>query len=232
MKNLALVFCSIRPEQLSSYVCEQREIEYYNCVKQIQRVLPKSFELIICENTINHPEEIQNSEIRDFFSALEIISLGSESNIGKRNKGCGELLMLHEALKEVNLDDYQNVSYITGRRLWTCPYAFEKTENSNYDAVVVQNDHVYLNGIVRCNERNNFNDTYFSMKSNLMKDYSDYSMSRIEELSQKHISSEINLYDFIHEKNIKHEILNWLGIIRNEWERSGNPLDIQNFHCC
>lgn len=232
MKNLALIFCSIRPEQLSSHICNQREIEYYLSVKQIQRILPESFDMIVCENTIDHPEEIQNSEAREYFNTLEIISLGSQTNIGKRNKGCGELLMLHNALNEVNINDYKNISYVTGRRLWTCPYAFERTEKSECDAVVVQNDHVYFNGIVRCNERNNFNDTYFSMKSSLMKDYSDYSMNRIEELSQKHISSEINLYDFVQEKKLSHEILNWLGIVRNEWERSGNPLDIQNFHCC
>lgn len=232
MRNLALIFCSIRPQQLNENVKDQREIEYHNCLKQIQRILPQSFDMIVCENTIDHPEEIKNPDIRTYFNELEIISLGSADNIGKRNKGCGELLMLHKALQEINPDEYDHISYVTGRRLWTCPYAFERTESTTYDAVMVQNDHVYLNGIMRCNERNNFNDTYFSMKSNLMKEYSDYSMSRIEELSEKHISSEINLYDFIKEKNVDHEILNWLGLVRNEWERSGNPLDINNFHIC
>lgn len=232
MRNLALIFCSIRPQQLSEHIKDQREIEYYNCIKQIQRILPKSFDMIVCENTIDHPEEIKNSDIRSYFNELEIISLGSGDNIGKRNKGCGELLMLHKSLQEFDISQYDHISYVTGRRLWTCPYAFERTASSSYDAVVVQNDHIYLNGVVRCNERNNFNDTYFSMKSSLMKEYSDYSMNRIEELSEKHISSEINLYDFIEEKKINHEILNWLGLVRNEWERSGNPLDINNFHIC
>lgn len=232
MKNLALVFCSIRPQQLSEKVKSQREIDYYNCIKQIQRVLPESFDMIVCENTIDHPEEIENSDIRSYFGELEIISLGSADNIGERNKGCGELLMLHKSLDQINIKKYKHISYVTGRRLWACPYAFERTEKSKHQSVVVQNDHVYLNGVIRCNERNNFNDTYFSMKSNLMKEYSDYSMNRIEELSEKHISSEINLYDFIHEKNIDYETLNWLGLVRNEWERSGNPLDINNFHIC
>jgi hypothetical protein len=232
MKNLALVFCSIRPQQLNSNVCSQREVEYYNCIKQIKRIIPDSFNLIVCENTINHPEEIQNLEVREYFSDLEIISLGSDDNIGKKNKGCGEILMLYKALQEIDLENYNNISYVTGRRMWTCPYAFEKTEQTKYDAIMVQNDHVYLNGIVRCNERNNFNDTYFSMKSSLMKDYSDYSMNRLNELSEKHISSEVNLFDFVKEKNINYELLNWLGLIRNDWERSGNPLDINNFHFC
>ena len=108
MKNLALVFCSIRPHQLSEKVKDQREIEYFNCIKQIQRILPKSFNMVICENTIDHPQEIKNEEIRSYCSEFEIISLGSADNIGKKNKGCGELLMLHKSLQEIDLNDYQH----------------------------------------------------------------------------------------------------------------------------
>lgn len=232
MKNLALIFCSIRPQQLNDYVKDIREIEYYNCIRQILRILPKSFDAIICENTIDDPSQIKNTSVKSYFEELEIISLGSAANIGKKNKGCGEILMLHNALQEISLDKYENISYVTGRRLWTCPYAFERTETSTFDAVVVQNDHVYLNGVVRCNERDNFNDTYFSMKSNLLAEYSNYSMDKINELSEKHISSEINLYNFIKEKNINYETLDWIGLVRNDWEINNNPLDINNFHIC
>jgi hypothetical protein len=231
MKNLALIFCSIRPEQLSSTVCDYRELEYYKTVSQLYRIIPESFDKVVVENTINHPEEIKNTEAREFFSELEIISLGSDSNTGTTNKGCGELLMLSEALKQLDLTDYENVSYVTGRRLWTCPYSFERTEASK-GAVVVQNCHVYFNGTVRCNEKDNFNDTYFSMKTNDMIEYSSYSMAKMNYLSSHRVSSEINLYDFIHENNISYEILEWIGIVRNEWERSGNTQDLNNYHIC
>lgn len=231
MKNLALVFCSIRPQQLSENICDYREIEYFRAISQLQRVIPKSFDMVIVENTIDNPSQIKNSDVVEFFSKLEIISLGSNFNIGKKNKGCGELLMLHKALKELNVDKYENISYVTGRRLWTCPYSFERTEKSK-GSVVVQNCHVHFNGIVRCNDKDNFNDTYFSMKTNDMKDYASYSMEKMQELSDKHISSEINLYNFIHEKNISYEILDWIGIVRNEWERSGNTQDLNNYHLC
>jgi len=231
MKNLALVFCSIRPVQLSENVGNYREDEYFKTVQQLERVMPESFDMVIVENTIDDPQEIRNPDAREYFSNLEIISLGSDKNIGQRNKGCGELVMLDEALKQLDLDQYENISYVTGRRLWSCPYSFERTARSE-GAVVVQNCHVYLNGVVRCNEKDNFNDTYFSMKTEDMKDYAAYSMDRLDELSDKHISSEVHLYEFIHEKNISYEILDWLGILRNDWERSGDTRDLNNFHIC
>ena len=53
MKNLALAFCSIRPSQYPDNVCDNREKEYLRSLKQLQRVLPKSFDLLVCENTID-----------------------------------------------------------------------------------------------------------------------------------------------------------------------------------
>ena len=143
MKNLALVFCSIRPVQLSESVRNYREEEYFKTVQQLERVMPESFDMVIVENTIDDPKEIRNPDAREYFSNLEIISLGSDKNIGQRNKGCGELVMLDEALKQLDLDQYENISYVTGRRLWSCPYSFERTERSE-GAVVVQNCHVTL----------------------------------------------------------------------------------------
>ena len=52
MKNLALAFCSIRPSQYPENVCDNREKEYLRSLKQLERVLPKSFDLLVCENTI------------------------------------------------------------------------------------------------------------------------------------------------------------------------------------
>ena len=233
MKNLALVFCSIRPEQLRPSICDYREQEYYQTVQQLERIMPDSWDMVLVENTIDNPSEIKNPEIREYFSSMEIISLGSEANSGQVNKGCGELLMLNGALAELKdeLDQYENIAYVTGRRMWTCPYSFDKSAASK-GAVVVQNCHIYFNGVVRCNEKDNFNDTYFSMKTADMLKYAEYSSERLQELSDKHISSEVHLYEFIHENKIQYEILDWLGIVRNEWERSGNTQDLNNFHIC
>ena len=75
MKNLALVFCSIRPVQLSENVGNYREDEYFKTVQQLERVMPESFDMVIVENTIDDPKEIRNPDAREYFSSLEIISL-------------------------------------------------------------------------------------------------------------------------------------------------------------
>ena len=116
MKNLALVFCSIRPTQLTTHVGDYREEEYFKTVQQIERVLPESYDMVVVENTIDDPSEIKNPDAREYFSNLEIISLGSGKNIGQKNKGCGELVMLNEALNQLEVDQYENIAYVTGRR--------------------------------------------------------------------------------------------------------------------
>ena len=45
--NLALAFCSLRPSQYSEDVRDTRESEYLISLKQLKRVLPESFDLLI-----------------------------------------------------------------------------------------------------------------------------------------------------------------------------------------
>ena len=72
MKNLALAFCSIRPSQYPDNVCDNREKEYLRSLKQLQRVLPKSFDLLVCENTIDDAGQNKNDHLRDFLNHTEM----------------------------------------------------------------------------------------------------------------------------------------------------------------
>ena len=160
-------------------------------------------------------------------------ALGSEGNIGTKNKGLGEFAMLKAALDETDIDKYDNISYITARRIFTCPYVFEKTEQLQKKALLSNPDFLYLGGKFSESYKGNlFNDMFFSMKSDTIVEYADYSMSRVDYLSDNHIGSEYNLYDFINEKSIDYDWLEWLGMVRNDWESNKNPLDISNFHVC
>lgn len=231
--NLALAFCSLRPSQYSEEVRDTRESEYLISLKQLKRVLPESFDLLICENTINDIEEIKNKELSDLLSESEMCAMGSDGNIGTKNKGLGEFAMLKSALDQTDIDKYENISYVTARRIFTCPYVFEKTENLEKQALLSNPDFLYLGGeFTESYKGNLFNDMFFSMKSDLMLKYADYSISRVDYLSTNHIGSEYNLYDFITENNIDYDWLEWLGMVRNDWEVNGNPLDISNFHVC
>ena len=233
MKNLALGFVSLRPAQLQEHVCDAREDEYLICLKQLERVLPKSFDFLVCENTIDDPAEIKNEELREYLSNTEMCATGSESNIGTSNKGMGELLQLKTALDQTDIDKYENICYVTARRFYTCPYVFERTERLEKDALLSYPDFVFLDGRVQENEKGRlFNDMFFSMKSDKMVMYSDYSMQQIDYMLENQIGSEYNLYDFVERNNIEYEWLDFLGLIRNDWQRNNNASDISNYHVC
>lgn len=233
MKHLALGFCSLRPVQLTDEVNDAREEEYLICLKQLKRVLPESFDLLICENTIDDPEEIRNDELREFLSDEEMCVTGSEGNIGTQNKGMGELLMLKTALEETDLDNYKNISYITARRFFTCPYVFERTERLEKQALLSNPDFAFLNGkFVKSHKKGLYNDMFFSMKPSVMLGYADYAMSNLNNAISQHTSSEQLLYNYINQNNIEYEWLDWLGLVRNAWDITGNIVDINNLHIC
>ena len=62
--------------------------------------------------------------------------------------------------------------------------------------------------------------------------YADYSIQRMDYNLQNQIGSEYNLYDFVERNNIEYEWLDFLGLIRNDWQRNNNSLDISNYHVC
>ena len=231
MRNLALGFTSLRPASLTENVCDAREDEYLICLKQLKRVLPKSFDFIICENTIDDPQQIKNVELRDFLAGEEVIATGSESNIGKSNKGMGELLQLKTALDETDIDNYENICYVTARRFYTCPYVFERTESLKKQALLSNPDFVFLDGrVLESYKGPLYNDMFFSMKTKSMVEYAQYSMDQLNTNLSNQIGSEYNLYNFVTKNNIDYEWVDWLGIIRNAWEINGNTSDLSNFH--
>ena len=231
MRNLALGFTSLRPVSLTEKVCDAREDEYLICLKQLKRVLPKSFDFIICENTIDDPQQIKNVELRDFLNGEEVVATGSESNIGTSNKGMGELLQLKTALDETDIDKYENICYVTARRFYTCPYVFERTESLKKQALLSNPDFVFLDGrVLESYKGPLYNDMFFSMKTKSMVQYAQYSMDQLNTNLANQIGSEYNLYNFVTKNNIDYEWVNWLGIIRNAWEINGNTSDLSNFH--
>ena len=196
-------------------------------------MLPKSFDLLVCENTIDDESQIKDDELRDFLSDTEMCATGSESNIGTSNKGMGELALLKSGLNEIDSNEYENIAYVTGRQFYTCPYVFERTERLEKDALLSYPDFVFLDGRVQENERGRlFDDMFFSMKSDKMVMYADYSIQHMDYNIENQVGSEYNLYDFVERNNIEYEWLDFLGLIRNDWQRNNNALDISNYHVC
>ena len=145
----------------------------------------------------------------------------------------GELLMLKSSLDETDLDSYKNVSYISARRLFTCPYVFERTETLEKQALLSNPDFAFINGkFLKSHKTGVYNDMFFSMKTSVIVDYAEYAIHHMKVDLSQNLGSEQILYNFVKENKIEYEWLNWLGIIRNDWERNNEILNINNFHIC
>ena len=230
-KNLVAVFCSLRPEQLSDEVNKDREDDYLMCLSQLLRVIPDNFNVVFCDNTVSVLEEIRSLDLRNVFASKDHILLGQ--NIGTVNKGMGEVHMLKACSTGISFSSYDKVSYCTGRKIFTCPYVFERTNAMKKPALISNPDFMYLDGRLHKTEKKGmFNDMFFSLESNLMQQYADWSYDRIPDNIRNHIGSEQNLYTFITKNNIEYEWLEWLGVIRNDWAITDIPFHLDNFHVC
>ena len=220
MKNLAIAFCSFRPEQYPQELYSYRENEYLNCLTQLKRIMPSSYDLIIANNT-EPPENLQLKSIETF---------QVKGNLGTQNMGVGEIDMLNKVMDGIDVFNYDHISWTTGRKLFTCPYVFERTESLKKESLISNPDFLYLNGRLEESAKNGlYNDMFFSMKTPMMVKYKEYSKSKMEYMISNSVGSEQNLYCFIQENKVSYEWLNFLGIVRNDWRRDGNPLNVSNF---
>lgn len=231
MKNLTLAFCSFKPNQINKEFHKQREIEYGICLEQLKRILPQSYDIFIIDNTSTALENINNVRLRNLVATEKHLLINR--NLGEGNKGVGEIDMLKEASRHFeNFNKYDCVTYVTARRFFTCPYYFERTEMLKKDALLCNPDFVDLvDGNLHVTEkRGMYNDMIFSMKKDTILKYIDY--SNLDHMIKNRIGSEQNLYNFITENKIEYEWVNWIGQIRNDWERNNKIDDLNNYHVC
>lgn len=229
MKNLLLTFSSFH---VSSDKTFEREKEYFICYDQLLRLLPKSFDVYFIDNTSQNLESIKNNNLKQLLASNNFFSY--DYNLGQINKGLGELEMLSRAKNIINFSNYKNISYLTGRRIITCPYIFEKTDAmikealiSNPPLIRVCDGHVYES------DKTSYNDMFFSMKSDIMHKYIDFSQ-RFLSVDNREIGSEQILYKFVNEQKISYEWLEFLGMIRNDWNQYTKTYtrNYENFQYC
>lgn len=214
--NLLIAFCAIKID-VSDEEQSKRENEYYQSLRQIKNILPMSFDLIICDNTLQSLDELRDPRLRDIMMKEEHY-LFSE-NLGKTNKGVGELDMLCSVMDEVDTDDYDSVVYLSSRRIVTCPYVFERVENMTKEAIMSNPPIIdVITGYQHEVNHSLYNDMFFAMTPELMQRYADFSKQRLQLMIQHNIGSEQNLYHFINENKIEFEWLSSLGFVRFDRE--------------
>ena len=145
----------------------------------------------------------------------------------------GELVQLKFALDAIDTSPYENISYVTARRFYTCPYVFERTELMSKPALLSNPDFVFFDGrVLESYKHNCFNDMFFSMKTQIMKEYAEYSVNRMQYNISNSIGSEYNLYNFVSDNKLDYEWLDWLGIVRNAWDIDKIKNNLNNYHIC
>jgi len=214
-----LIFCSAA-FHIPNYSKEKRENEYYYCLKQLKRMLPKNFTIVVCDNTVKDINEIKNRQLKELLQTVKFLCLNR--NIGKQNIGMGELDELIYTSLNINFNDYDKIVYFTLRKIVTNPWIFEKVNSMEKNALICNPDFLHLNSNYDFKYSTAtpklYNDMFFCLKSKLMLDYVEYSKNKIMYNLQNKIGSEQNLYNFINEKNIKYEWLNCLGLLRIDYK--------------
>lgn len=230
MKNLVIVFSTFKVDSATKDYNLNRQNEYSTCFRQILRILPPEYEAVFIDNSIEKIEDLESEKLKNTISSLNLLL--TTKNFGLRNKGVGELVMLTQVSQVIDLSKYNIISYCTGRKFFTCPYPFEKSMQTDKSATVSNPDFQFLNGEFREVAKGMFNDMFFSMRSDVMIKFIQFTVPRLQAMESLMINSETNLYQFIHENNIDHHIIGTLGIVRNE-QSIKDPYDsIENFHIC
>lgn len=224
MKNL--IFCSAA-FHITNYSFDIREKEYYYCLKQLKRMLPDNFTIVVCDNTVKDINNIKNQELKDLLKTVIFLSL--DRNIGTQNIGMGELDELIYTSQKINFNEYEKVIYFTLRKMVTNPWIFEKVNAMKKEALLCNPPILALRSDYNFSyyptNKNLYNDMFFCLSSKLMLDYIDYSQNKINYNLQNSVGSEQNLYNFINKKNIDYEWVDYIGLIRLDY-KSNNEIQL------
>lgn len=221
-----LIFCSAA-FHISHYSNEKRENEYYYCLKQLKRVIPDNFTIVVCDNTVKNINDIKNEQLKELLKTVKFICLSR--NIGRQNIGMGELDELIYTSQKINFNEYEKVVYFTLRKIVTNPWIFEKVNAMKKDALLCNPPILALKSNYNFKyypvNKTLYNDMFFCLSSKLMLEYTNYSKSKIVYNLQNRVGSEQNLYNFINEKKIDYEWLDCLGLIRIDY-KANNELQL------
>ena len=112
MKNL--IFCSAA-FHIPNYSYEKREEEYYYCLHQLKRMIPKNFDIVVCDNTIKSIGDIKNRNLVNILKTVKFLYL--DRNIGTQNIGMGELDELIYTSLKIDFNQYHKIVYFTLRKI-------------------------------------------------------------------------------------------------------------------
>ena len=214
-----LIFCSAS-FHISHMDNIERENEYFFCLKQLKKMIPTNFDIVVCDNTISSIHDLNNKNLINELQNTRFMIL--DRNIGLGNIGMGELDQLIYVSENIDFKSYDKIVYFTLRRIVTNPWIFEKVNNMQKNALITNPPFLRLssdyNFYYSPAADDLYNDMFFVLSSDLMINYVEYSKINIPINLQNHVGSEQNLYKFINNNQIDYDWLEHLGLIRIDYQ--------------
>ncbi len=195
----------------------KRDKMYALCLENLKRMLATrpNWDVIVVENTL--AEGARFSRTRFGQSAATLPRVLVTENTGRLNKGVGELDMLHQVSRLHPFESYDSVSYFSGRRLMTCPYVLERTENAAGTVVLGNPDFLGLDGQILHSEKDGmFADMFFSMPPDAIQKYIAFFSAKRQSAISRGTGSEQLLYEFITSHGLEYDWLDCYGFVRFE----------------
>ena len=222
MKNnssyLTLIFTSVDVSQ-NFLKRRARRNNYWTSISSILRWTHDLGDTYLVDNTgfFDHGKGVK------FIQSLNVNELQVHSlleNLGKLNKGLGELSMLKEICEKVDIFSYEKILFFTGRHFLTCPFVINESLESSSDIVVAKPIFFQLNGLAENDgDTDSINDMFFCMKPEYIREYLDYFTINASRLESMQIGSEQLLFEFLHknQSSLKAPVVKFLpalGVIR------------------
>jgi hypothetical protein len=219
-KNLIICFSSIKPEGFKKEQVQEREKNYDLALDFLIKSLPKNWDIIYNDNTLDSIDDIQNENLKSKLSSIKLVL--HKNNEGNNNKGAGE----HDMCKKCFLNHVENkynwIVYFTARHIIPNSWYFNMLDSewSNFDCVMSNPPFYYLNFKKVDASKNLYNDMLFAMKHDLFDSFVD--SIDIIKLKNFHMNSENHLFDFVNSnKKINIKEIDSLGILRNDFRSFG-----------
>ena len=201
MNNLALIFSTIDISN-NFFSKRNRRKGYKTSINSIIRWLPDSTEVRLVDNS----GFFSLKGNKDFFQGniqfSNIISL--EDNLGKVNKGLGEMAMLSKANDTIDFLKFDRVFFFTGRHFVTNPYLFEKIISCDFDIAVSKPNFFQLDGTHEADgDLFSYNDMFFAMKPAHLISYIRYFESQKKRMVEVELGSEQLLFEFVEKSRVE-----------------------------
>lgn len=215
-RNLIIFFASVSLKTLSRRRNRERDALYAMCLAQLKRVVGKtSWEILVAENTLGNASRFGASLLGEEARGLRTVVLSE--NRGSRNKGLGEIDMLLRVTREIELTDFSNVAYFSGRRLMTSPYLLRMAEDHEGSILAGNPPFLYLDGEYSPpSDGPMLADMFFTMPPQLMIKYAESCLSQIQAGLRRGIGSEQLLFQFLMRENLSYVPIYNYGFVRLE----------------